>query len=890
MLPPFAFSSLDARAQQQVQQTQKQQSVAKVTAAASPEIESLSRERHRPPWEGTRDSSTIPFVISASGGISLGSYQAGVTWALGRLTRLVADSQLIRDSLGLGRPVLWATTGASAGNINAVLSALEWCAQQPVPPEKSLFWRVWINVGWPELFPDENLLQNTQDFGIFDRSYFKNVLFKDIEHRMDTTAVNKSCGGFPMGVTATRVDPSFFQVTNRLNAQTQRFAATFQLDTGVRGKKLVFRQADSTLRDRGMGEMLALAVGKSNVLGGDTLFSLIEASSSFPVAFSPRRLAYYPADSLAKNGFCPDTIGVCKPPHRAYFTDGGVFDNNPLQLAFDIYERRADKLVIASPVDGRTIASVPTVPPRALYVGTDDYRGPLDSLRAREIDRGPVGGVDAIGRLIMGAIPAARQYEMQTLARSIADDQRVPRNYIRVTTRYFPVFGEHLGAFGAFLGRPFREWDFYAGLYDGIVFAARDVICTPRTGFDTTKHGGTERCAKDFARTLIDSQIVDLGPIARYILDDMWAIEFRDATPRPPIAFRPPNVSATDARRLRALRSLTRVQMQQLDRRTSRAPARKCKKPDWADTFLCGNDLDLVLASIKRDTVAWASYRAWSQAPPCTDTTATLENPCLADRTFVALIDNPPASMKERAGQIMHRMWEVEHAFELLREKTKRDARPADVDTFPVPVYAPAHDGLVEFAEMMFRSTDWPARRGIDLDPSSIPPHAHGPLKFFSSLVPYQASLGLRIGGFDVGWQPSYHLSDTWMIQAPFSVSSFHQLYEIPDTTRSTFLRGGLGLAKKGSGFTFNSYGLAVRPTLVAMKFRPGLKSFHAAWPHQPLKMISYEASTVALAGKVRLSVYRVGNGLVNLGGESRRWGWTIGMTDLPGIVYWLKR
>src|SRR5207249_1267662 len=118
-----------------------------------------------------------------------------------------------------------------------------------------------------------------------------------------------------------------------------------------------------------------------------------------------------------------------------------------------------------------------------LYVGMDNYRGPLMETRRTVVDAPPIGGVDAIARMIAGAIPAARQYEMQTLARSLAGDQRVPKDYIRVTTRYFPVFGEHLDAFGAFLGRPLREWDFYAGVYDGLVYAARDIICSKRPGF-----------------------------------------------------------------------------------------------------------------------------------------------------------------------------------------------------------------------------------------------------------------------------------------------------------------------------------------------------------------------------------------------------------------------
>jgi hypothetical protein len=171
----------------------------RIATASDTGLAHLANERQRAPWESAAGDDSVPFVISASGGISLGSYQAGVTWALGRLTRLLADSARIRSTLRLGQPLLAAATGASAGNVNAVLSAIEWCSAAPASPEQSLFWRVWVNVGWPELFPTEDLVPGSDDYGVFDRGYFRNTLYKDIGRRMDTTAVLDRCspGGHP---------------------------------------------------------------------------------------------------------------------------------------------------------------------------------------------------------------------------------------------------------------------------------------------------------------------------------------------------------------------------------------------------------------------------------------------------------------------------------------------------------------------------------------------------------------------------------------------------------------------------------------------------------------------------------------------------------------------
>ena len=46
-----------------------------------------------------------------------------------------------------------------------------------------------------------------------------------------------------------------------------------------------------------------------------------------------------------------------------------------------------------------------------------------------------------------------------------------------MTTRGLPLVGELFAHFGAFLGRPFREYDFYVGVYDAMHFAAAASLC-----------------------------------------------------------------------------------------------------------------------------------------------------------------------------------------------------------------------------------------------------------------------------------------------------------------------------------------------------------------------------------------------------------------------------
>jgi hypothetical protein len=109
-------------------------------------------------------SSYTPVEFTISGGISLGNYEAGLNWAVVRLIKLhTRDPKALMD---LPPPRLVAVTGASAGNINALITAIEWCRSddQDVTPLKSPFYSSWIPVGWDGLFAgDRTCVQYCHD-------------------------------------------------------------------------------------------------------------------------------------------------------------------------------------------------------------------------------------------------------------------------------------------------------------------------------------------------------------------------------------------------------------------------------------------------------------------------------------------------------------------------------------------------------------------------------------------------------------------------------------------------------------------------------------------------------------------------------------------------------
>src|SRR5215510_16062231 len=131
-----------------------------------------------------RDAQHVPVILTLSGGVSLGSYEAGVNWGLVEVFKETQRDSL-RSAWNLPRYHLSAATGASAGNINAFLAAIEWCrTTKPTPPDSSLFWKIWVRTGFDQLFPLARYNQNDTTRALFSRRYFHKVLFDTIAAAM----------------------------------------------------------------------------------------------------------------------------------------------------------------------------------------------------------------------------------------------------------------------------------------------------------------------------------------------------------------------------------------------------------------------------------------------------------------------------------------------------------------------------------------------------------------------------------------------------------------------------------------------------------------------------------------------------------------------------------
>ncbi len=466
-----------------------------------------------PPEAGARRDSVVQLAMAISGGASLGSYQSGVTWAMIEFYRRATLDTAYARRHHLPRFSLASIAGASAGNINAVLSAIEWCSGRPPrAPEQSLYWSIWVRVGIEQLLATSRDLARSEDRGLFRRAFFRDHLYGEIARELRTNTATEC--DVPIGITLTRVYPDSFAVQPRISVPIQRFALIFRLVGKPGPHGIRFAQARDTVRAaRALGVLIAPVSEDPGSIPHDSVLAIVEASSAFPVAFAPRQLRYYYADMLQRGGACPMENGVCAKHRQSQFIDGGVFDNIPMSLTIGMYQRTRP----------RTVRDPLTL----VFVDPGLLRGRLQQARAERQNEPIAYGLDAVTRVARGAVPSARKYELFSFGRalSVPAADRVDSVWVRPTSRAYPVIGEHLGSFAGFLGRPFREYDFFSGVYDGMFFLAGEHLCA-------LAPAGGAACLRNRMEEFLGGAHIIVSPASREVLSALFREDFGAFPPR----------------------------------------------------------------------------------------------------------------------------------------------------------------------------------------------------------------------------------------------------------------------------------------------------------------------------------------------------------------------
>lgn len=288
--------------------------------------------------------------IAVRGGASKGAYEAGANWAVIRMLRYESGHSSVLK--GKFRPYEAASmTGASAGGINAILSAMEWCFRPDAEGKArsqikdNVFRNLWFK-------PDINTLLPPSARSPIYRSDDAVLARKDLIETAEVlrslweSPVFRNDCSVPLGISVTRVDPEKMEVGN-ISVANQRFTIPFEFrthDDGTAG--FYFNPADYPLLLDYSMILLPNESGKPRYkIDNERIIEAVFASSAFPVAFGRKRLSYCRLQAIYENGdegqheedgaaqagklICPKGYELTE----AVFADGGLFDNLPIGLA-----------------------------------------------------------------------------------------------------------------------------------------------------------------------------------------------------------------------------------------------------------------------------------------------------------------------------------------------------------------------------------------------------------------------------------------------------------------------------------------------------------------------------------------------------------------------------
>ncbi|WP_223634183.1 patatin-like phospholipase family protein [Corallococcus sp. EGB] len=375
--------------------------------------------------------------LTVSGGVSLGTYEAGFLYYSGT------------SSQGERAVDLRLVTGASAGSLNALLAVMATCGVDASTPGQSLFWDIWVPIGFNDLF----IPSSTTPLGVFSRESLERRA-SHVEQAWNR-GLDRSCD-VVLGVSTTRLSPRALQAANgRLDLP--RLEEKFAIRIQGRGRGRPPRATNYSTRE-GRRLELMLETDEHGEIPFANLRELLLASMSFPIAFPPQPLRTCAAKASA-------TPGVCLPSEarRELFIDGGVFDNTPLRLAVglarDGLRETADGKLAWRPVPQPDVRTTPAGIAFA-FIDPDATEYPI-SPSPRAVAK-PPSLPGTLAELLAAFVDTARSKELAMLLEEepeIAQRLTLPR-------RHFPAAGAPLFAFLGFFEKSFRVFDFYLGMYD----------------------------------------------------------------------------------------------------------------------------------------------------------------------------------------------------------------------------------------------------------------------------------------------------------------------------------------------------------------------------------------------------------------------------------------
>ncbi len=365
------------------------------------------------------------FSLIISGGISLGAYEAGYNWALLKYMGHIKHNSNQNDI------DLKSIAGASAGAINTLMSAMAWCRSKESfdvnnDIEHNLFHDMWTDVDFEDLFINKDAtLDPTNQTSLFSRKKIKS-LADTIMIELHQPLYDKECK-VPFGFAVTRVNPKEVTIKN-IKIANKLFHIPFYFTTDKEGRGHITDNMDNYIQRDNI-----IHLSKDGKPSDAAVEKAMFASSAFPIAFEQVALDYIYKGKK----------------ESALFLDGGVFDNVPLDLAIRLADQKSTDFIFMDPKNMRRTFT---------RTKADDDKNFRQSPINTSIE------------LLMQIFSSS---ESSVLYNTLSEHFLKSDKQIHLSSRYFPITGKFLEHFGAFLDVGFREYDYYVGVYDATINAAK---------------------------------------------------------------------------------------------------------------------------------------------------------------------------------------------------------------------------------------------------------------------------------------------------------------------------------------------------------------------------------------------------------------------------------
>lgn len=393
---------------------------------------------------------------------------------------------------------------------------------------------------------------------------------------------------------------------------------------------------------------------------------------------------------------------------------------------------------------------------------------------------------------------------------------------LRVTNRGSPITGTLLSDFGAFLDLKFREYDYYVGVYDAVVVAAK-TLCGLKFS-ERYQQQEFIQCQDVIADNIYHVIGVDNDPRGRYLFARLAQWEFGNQNALR-FAYAPLPVEDRDMRII-------------FDGLIKTLEAGEKSDAAKQGVFFTENTFFLHLNNE-------------GFIPTLTEDGST---PLLAQ-----IIADPTKWPSELTRRMTTRLVYLEQQAKAIYAAREPDPQLREQSYTTIM-------GVAAYS-LQTATYNYPA---FTFAPSTAPESW-----IWRNIIPHEAAFDLVASDLIFTWQPTWALSNKDLLGVRASLGFTGGLFESSESRiRENYGALGLGYSRQTGSVTISSWGLT------------------PAWYHQWSDPGVVSQDT--FGGDVHLSFFkdrlRIGLGARDYNNTSDTWFITIGLTDIPGLSYWLTR